>query len=832
MYALGMNYTDSALKEGFCKSLVNIDFRDGGTVIAPRASLRPNRVAVQDPKLPSADGIIASDKRVPIAAKQLTVTLTDNNSVTTTELRDVIIVAHMATATSINEVPSLYAVDFSILECLPQKLPHKIIDTEEAQIDTHCFTETKPTAGFKIFIKAPLEANIHDIPVANSNLVASAIGTFGFNDTYYYFGKDNSGIGMFSIAWDNTTKKFKITKLGTKELTAKEAVMWGYNMLATNPYQFQNRVGGAIIDLQGMLPYAAGTTNLLMSPSVNTDLDLQCFYMAPTATEYKSIWEWKDLSGTSWNEIGKMEFTSPADLKMKFNPPTKELMVRITVRKKATPDIDPPEKVLTVGFSFDKTSYGNTANVSPKKYTLQYSKGMTYWRNRLVTWGVPEDPNILFMSEVNDPTYFPYPNYADVFTEPIKHVITYGDNLLVFTATQVHMVALAQDGLSYTTTLLQNNLRINDWDYHLIQVVKNMVFFKSGNYYYMIVPKTGTIGALQLAPISGNISTLLDRFKNETRSLFEELYYEDEENLQHPLVHYYNYLDGEDVYNTYVFSKTNKTAVIPNEYINVVLIYSTLRRAWRMYVYESNSLYLPYLQDATQRGTLYALSTIQQRFLKPDSTTTTTTAMVIEFFKFTFINTKDLFLVRNGTYAPPIVNNSGVVVAQNATSDFTAMCEAATKFKNVQYLDTGYRDHDSVIKKRYREVQFVLNNKTSTRLSMYADFMIDGEVRRNHEEYVMQHNTDPSSPDYLTIYMERRLADPLELPGTTVFAKDATDETYWQLDVSMFPSTTTWKLRVPVSGKGFVPRLKFYSYNERSFELNSISWIYRIMNSR
>ena len=50
---------------------------------------------------------------------------------------------------------------------------------------------------------------------------------------------------------------------------------------------------------------------------------------------------------------------------------------------------------------------------------------MTYWKNRLFVYGVPKDRTILFSSDINDPTYFPYPYGADLFDEPIIHVMPF-----------------------------------------------------------------------------------------------------------------------------------------------------------------------------------------------------------------------------------------------------------------------------------------------------------------------------------------------------------------------------------------------------------------------
>jgi hypothetical protein len=161
---------------------------------------------------------------------------------------------------------------------------------------------------------------------------------------------------------------------------------------------------------------------------------------------------------------------------------------------------------MTVGFDLGLESYGEATNIKQETYDLSTASGMEFWSNRLVLWGVEKDPTILFISDVNDPTYFPYPNNISVYDEPIVCVKAYLGSILVFTTNAVYQITLNSDGTSWNSTLVQSNLNISPWDRHLIQVVRNMVFFKSGDYYYMLVPKAqASTGKLALAPISSNI---------------------------------------------------------------------------------------------------------------------------------------------------------------------------------------------------------------------------------------------------------------------------------------------------------------------------------------
>jgi hypothetical protein len=153
-------------------------------------------------------------------------------------------------------------------------------------------------------------------------------------------------------------------------------------------------------------------------------------------------------------------------------------------------------------------------------------------------------------------------------------------------------------------------------------------------------------------------------------------------------------------------------------------------------------------------------------------------------------------------------------------------------FKNYQFLDTGYRKHNPEYKKRYRECQFRLNNVSQKQQHFYTAFLIDGDRRRSFMKYNLQHNIDPEDPEYGLITMVPEWVDPTIVPGVTVLGKETSDVNAWQLDVSTFPDRSLWKVRIPVSGKGYAPRLQLLSKSEQAYELLSITWVARMLNSR
>lgn len=765
IFGSGMAYTNAPQKDKFLKELVNYDLKDMGEVIKPRPALVSYAVGQNTLEaLPYSSALTLS------AGKHCVET-------DTTQCSQLIL----------GEVSSEKVPDTNLF--YGKAIVATLGDTEEPNVEglpSRRMVYSGKDDGNKYVFKKPTKAEIHGMILEDTAPIATQVGTFAFGNGYYSFATKDNVPKLMQTKYDDEAKRYNSKEIDVRELTPKEAVMWGYNMLAEDPYKFAcTNTSGSIV-LTGLLPYDKDN-NLIMTPLVNQTLKLKCYYAAPQDKTYSIRWEYKEVTASEWNQIKDRYNHSTNDLKpieCEFSSPVAQVMIRVTIEQENKVDdkvLYDTLQVLAVGFNFTKEDYGSTANVEPKNYDLSKATGMCYWKNRLVAYGITSDPTLLFMSEVNDPSYFPFPSCSDIFEEPIVYAVPLQDNLLVFTVSQLYMIKLNPDGLSWTKKLIQSNLTIQEWDLHLIRVVKNMVFFKSGNYYYMVVPKLNSNGELTIAPVSKPIEPLLDKFKQNVEKTLEILYNYKEDIT---LVHYYNYLDYEDVHNVYVF-KTSKGV-----YLNYILLYNSMDRHWRTYIIESKSIIKPYKQDATKRGTLMSLCNVNGN-------------VGVQFMQYTQETQTDYYV--------------------NATDIY---------FKNYQLLDTGYRNHSVDYKKRYRELQFNINNTSQQQLKFYTEFTVDGELRKALSKYNVVHNVDPNSKDYGVISLEREFIDPSIVPSTTVLAPTSADTDYWLLDNSRFPETMSWKVRIPVSGKGYAPRLLIVCMSPYSYELLNLAWVFRALYSR
>lgn len=754
-FAKGMYYTNAPLMDGYAKVMVNYDLQDSGEALVPRPGLKSTAVFQMPAEGTSGYETIIANKEQHVDADTTVGQLITIAPVAEQEYYNLRVVTQ-GSLSAVQPVGGVPHYDYAV--------------SDPVQVD----------------VTTPAEAEIHGIPVNNDTIVKIP-GTYAWNEQYYFLGRDTY---MHNTKWDSATNKFIVETQGPKTLDAKQAATYGYNMLHLTPYTFYDTIMASTqlnpITLDGMMPYDGD--EVCLTPQVNQDLKFRTYFSAVSGKKYKITYEWRGVNDASWVGLqsGDCTIAEGVEISCSFSPPADNIIIRVTAYGYTDDVVDTvAEAVLAVGFNFAKDQYGSTANVAPKVYHVYNATGLCYWKNRLIAWGVPEDPSILFSSDINDPTYFPFPQGADTFDEPIKFAMPFGDNLLVYTSTKLYMLTLDGTGLSWTKKLIQSNLTIADWDVHLTQTVKNMVFFRSGNYYYMMVPKaTSTTGELTLAAISKPLNYMFDNFEKAVKQIISAVY---DKEVTFTLKQYFNYLDFEDIHNVYVLQTDE------NELLNFDLLYNTVSRVWRIYITGSPDVMKPYKLNMTQKGAL----------MLPVATTD---SVYYQIMQYNVNDNVDSYVYTN--YSTYHVWNAW------------------------QYLDTGYREHNSNFKKRYRELQFVINNLSNKSLNFYTDFFIDGEQRRSHYTYEVVQETDPEDPDYGLMTVEKVFNAPITAPGATALGESSTDTEAWTLDVSEFPDTSFWKSRFPVSGKGYVPRMVFVSRNELPYELLNISWVYRQLYSR
>ena len=439
------------------------------------------------------------------------------------------------------------------------------------------------------------------------------------------------------------------------------------------------------------------------------------------------------------------------------------------------------------------TANDTQSNLKVKNYDLSTVDGICLWKNRLCVWGTESNHNSLFLSELDNFYYYPIPNNVALFDTNIMNCIPYKDTLLVFTTNKIYRVFENNDG-TFAQSVVQNDMPLSVEDAPYLVAIKNMILFKSGNYFYMIVPKSQSLtDELNIAPIYKNIAGFLNTIDKSTQEVLQLLYPEYRfKTTEDPIVSAPTavYAAQDTVYILYDVvvdvDALNDGEIQFNKRINfkMFLNYNTNLRAWTMYI-----------EDTTDASLDVSA----------------------------LVETRTMSFIR--------INSSGDfdLVVQQPES------QTGAAFRVL--LDTGYRTLSSATQKRFREVQLKLHSVSENVTSFGTAFLVDGVWRKSFsqlEETLLDNGVVTLMPtlDLNTFITELSMpisetGDILKDPGS-----DSIELDDWTLDFSHFKREAPITIRVPVSGKGYNPRFIFMAPNATGITVNEINWVYRLMHGR
>ena len=872
-FSKGMMASSGLVDEGYLKSLVNFSFNKETHTLVPRPALRPCHIIIPDMTEPEVDeNEEVLDPNEVILDPKLSVkdvkTCVENGN---TYYQFVLGLADEEDA-SVGKLFFVTSVKSDVV---------KNIDVSDDYSFNVDFSGSYFSEIYDAKFYTSALSSIHSVPLERDSTlqVEFPVGTFAFGNSYYFFGTDSK---LYRSSFSHEEGYYSAEELLPKEPTVTEAVSYGYNMLrGSQTYVFTDQHTSQNFQFEGILPYNADGTKLLMTPKKNQNVLFRAYYNVLDGKKYDIVWEWRETTSTDWTLLQtdkEVTFGSSTVLQASFQPPAKDMMIRVAaypytdINGNTTSTVsDTVEKAIVVGFDFSVENYGAASTLDQKNYDLSTATGMEAWNGRIVLWGLPEDPTILFISDYNDPSYFPYPNNITVFDEPIIYAVEFMDSLIVFTIDKIYQVTRADDGNSWQSTVIQSHLSIDVWDKHLIQTVRNMLYFKSGNYYYMMVPKArSTTGELTLAPITTPITSFFDNFSVSVQTIVEETY--GYTGLL-SLITYYNFLDYEDIHNIYIF-KTEAT----EDYLHFDILYNTVDRTWKIWLYQAAQPIFPIKHNATETGRFAIASIfdtapvdeaeyILRRFIQifcldshtvaecylpnhtdvlydPDQAAFSFNEMrvivppdsISEIREGAASDGNDVLVIKD-EYADARGTTVYLLGASEYYSgysirDFKLKLEDiylnppdVLYFRNYQFLDSGYRRDEYQSKKRYRELQLEINNLDQGNLDFGMEFILDNSPRRILYKYDSSYAIDEFNPEYGVVYID----------STPFFETNLNDidlMNQWTIDQEIIPDVSLWKVRVAISGKGSAPRLKLFSRNSKRFELIGVNWISRIMHMR
>lgn len=607
--------------------------------------------------------------------------------------------------------------------------------------------------------------------------------------------------------YDDPTKRMYTLVRKTTALpdtTLSESLANGWNAAqGSNVFNFNNTIEDepTISLFEGvLLKNSAG--NVVVEPELNGNSTLEIILsgIKKGTTPYIGVFQQVKAASedidSMWKYLGDAEYSNgKLTYQYKFTQANTTLGFAWRPDKDSDPVMYSADAVATP-WIVTYTSSKNAANTKVKYYNVPAAQGSCLWNDRMVLWDLPDNKHTLFISKVDNFFYYPVPNNVAVFETEIVNCIPYLGDLLVFTADKIYKITTDNAG-AFTQTVIQNDMPVTKEDAVCLKAIKNMVFFKSGSYFYMVVPKSQSLtGELTIAPVYKNIATLLN---NKTQYVYETI------SAMYPN-HY-----SEDK----IIITDNPTSVYA-EQDTVRILYDVKAEC-----------------DTVVEGTLTTTTQSFKLFLNYNTNLRAWTAYIEDTTGLSL--TPSVLTVARSTEFIRIATDGDVYVA-------TAKRSLSLKDSFKCLIDTGYRNLSSAIKKRFREVQVKLYSETENITVFNSAFYLDGKTRKcynkleetftdaEHKYITLAPVFDPNAlllEENFTINEFGELVSKAEAKGS-----DRIELSHWSLDFSHFKRNTVSTLRVPVSGKGYSPRFVLMSDNGVALYINEINWVYRMLYGR
>lgn len=824
-FANGMYLTNQTIPEGYAKVMVNFDIDDTGTSIRPR----PGRSLIEyqtDENLKEKEAIHLIDNLY----------LYDRDGVEVVDNKEVMLsFGKYQDGYYLNNITE----DRKISESITQNLSHSYGHSCYYDVDVMAFGKIKlpENLGYiparKVTDVWAFNKRVDDITRPIYTVINNELLTFIGDPVHYYTDLTTNKVTVPTFTKPILSKlkykkatgwnTFVIEPIELRQINPIEAQNTGFNIMLDDPYTLVDEEGGSL-SILGILKYYNQTRKIKFGTRLGEPVDLRVYYQYPTVGEslqYKiekldlidkdSDWvtlvEFAITFETYIDENGEVQtkrienndnsHTAGAPFWYTYTPDLSRTLIRVTLRVGE-------DTATEYSFIYElNTDSYNYESLEGKTYDLSKCKGMFTWLGCVGIYGLKDASDTLFFSAVDDPGYFPYPNNLMVFDNEVLAVHNYLDNLIVVTVDSIWLVTAGTTINMSTQKKIMANVHLSEIDAINLVVLKDEIFFKAGNDFYVLKPNKYTSDATDLKNYinSTAISRFSLNFEEELTSILNKLYVN---KIKAEITHFdfgdvYSIVKDNEVHYIYYVQpklKNDSNTIISYGYLAVHLIYNTIVRSWRLYVKKVGTYgQTPYLYKIKELNAY------------------------CEFLK-TYRNT----------------DNPGFIITQEDTSTVSDLVEGLItphqEFDNYQYLDTGTLALDDVNTKRFREVQLNLLNLENNTIRFYADFLLDGQERVSTTRYETQHITDRDDPDFGQIYVTPIEATNVDLMGISTLAEDITEADYWALDLSRFPDLSVVTVRLQLQGRGRRGQLQLLNDSLKKYELSDINWVYRTMSAR
>lgn len=841
VFQLGCNYTNQTVPVGYAKFLLNYDYTDDGLVLRPRMGIENDKVLEHsDVSTESTmvgtlgdahiDGLLYfKDKDEDDTLTELIFSLGLPYNYGNTEHnipQDSYFIPNINLTKDgvVNKNSPGWGVvldrrDTTVFARTPYKLAKYKTGTDAE--DTIGLVRSKTFSNLNIFGITTNDTDTLQISrpvICIFDGAVYMISTSAFEDTENTFTCADPKFKLSRlIISEDAESNFLITRqpVEVKEPTLSEAASTGFNMLLDNPYAFENRQGAT--EIYGLFAYSPAPEGsesplgeVLFTANKGEVIRFNAVYGYEEGSEYEVRWEVKyagDETFTVLKDWTAVTVGTDKYIYYDYTPTASNFTMLVLFRKKGD-NADVQQGILP-NFELGVESLKNAGT---ETFDLTTATGMFTYNKMLGLYGVKGAETSLFFSDIENPGYFPFPHNTDTFDEYILKVINYLDSLLIITTNSIYTITGSGLPSSFVKKKIVTNLNITELDADLIKVIKDQVFFKADNTFFVLKPNsyTGNATDLRAFEVSKAINTYLQDFKTNTLAVFNKVYpirmTEPDLKTNPNAIDLWQYTDLViKNYNQHVIDgRLNITINLDvicdmqiqqeTKYLvnnaDLIIVYDTLTKQWYFHI-----------QSIGDACSLRHRRIDSQELL-------TFTNKIVDDKHYLFINKYVL---------DPKDSYNYIIEDKTYTEE--------AYFPNWQYIDTGILDFTNTYYKRLRELQFTINNIARQNIKMYTTIYADGKNVIDTTAYDIEHIQDPESPDYGHIYISATDTPNLSFPSTTFLDG-------WELDESKFPDLNLIRVHLLLYGKARFISGEFINRNELLYEISDILWVYRIMNAR
>ena len=509
----GMYITNQVLPEGYAKHMVNYDINATGTHLTPKRGRKLIQV-VQD-----VDDTIDM-RRIGVADcnSQHVLTNTDFLNFYVTEP----LVSDEETIEGIKDVVyNAYGTGFT---------QNPVAEVEDYIPIKGSAYPTQRTIKDAVAFNKPVGPVTVEDDFRSREPLYKPISTVLNNDLYIIEGPlkklklsaDKYTTNQNVVYYDNF--RFVSEEITPQELNPAEAYTNGYNMYSTFPYVFSNEVGSSL-NILGALPYSAGTSTPVLNPLTGSIIDIKVYYQYVAGTTIHAVLKVYNLDDPSSSIVTVAEETeaagaTPITFSSVSLPYTNnQFIIELNTTASTSTLVNFP---LPIKCATDEKNIFDFSQT----FELTSAKGMISWYNYIGLYGVYNAPGTIFFSDIENPSYFPFPNNVIQLNSTILAVYNYLDYLLVVTVDSLYLITIGSSIATSTVKCILNNIYIPEIDAINIQILKDQIFFKTADQFYVLKPNMNTSDATDLKNYvnSTAIDDLTKNFTEEVLKIVNRVY--------------------------------------------------------------------------------------------------------------------------------------------------------------------------------------------------------------------------------------------------------------------------------------------------------------------